>query len=202
MDTETVETPQLGAPYGGGFFGGILLINGIRHGIAWAPKQYQFSSEILDCDRRVIGGAGSFSDSIANTRALLEAGSPAAKRVTELTINGHTDWAIPARDVVEVGYRGLKPTTTKNYCSYRDEENPSSVPPGLLYTPDLPAQTLVEAFREGGTEAFDEDDVYWSSTIDPWGYAFCQYFNDGSQLHNFLDDSFLVRAVRQIRLNP
>ncbi len=201
MDTETLETPLLGAPYEGGYFGGILLINGIRHGIAWAPKQYQFRSEILDCDSRIIEAAGSFSDSAANTLALLEAGSPAAKQVSELTINGIQDWVLPARDVVEMGYRNLKPTTRKNYCSFRDGENPSSVPPGMLYTPDLPGQTLVEAFREGAEEAFDGD-VYWSSTIDPRGYAFCQDFDDGDQFSSNLYNVGLVRAVRQIRLDP
>ncbi len=202
MDTETLETPQLGAPYEGGFFGGILLINGIRHGIAWAPKQFQFRSKILDCSRsHVIEAAGSPCDSVANTSALLELGSPAAKKVAALTINGHADWALPAKDALELGYRYFKPSSCKNYCGFRDGENPSSLPQGLWYTPDMPAQTALEAFKKGGAEEFDAN-WYVSSTVTMKGYAFCQYFDSGNQGNDNLDLSHLVRAVRQIRLDP
>jgi hypothetical protein len=201
MDTVTQQIPQIGAPYEGGYFGGILLINGIRHAIAWAPKLSEIRSEILDCATRVIEGASNFSDSVANTKALLEAGSPAAKLVGALVINGCTDWAIPARDALELGYRYFKPTGRQNYCSFRDGENPSSWPPGFLYSPDMPSQTALDPFKDGGAEAFDAD-WYWSSTIDPRGYAFCQTFYGGGQNGYDLSYDYLVRAVRQIRLDP
>ena len=45
-----------------------------------------------------IAGARSFADGAANTRALLDSGHehPAAKAVSALTINGHSDYYLPA----------------------------------------------------------------------------------------------------------
>jgi hypothetical protein len=88
---------------------------------------------------------------------MAEAGSPLAQWARGLDINGNTDWCIPARDVLELGYRHLKPTTYENSCSFRDGDNPSSIPAGYPYTEQLPAQTAAEAFREGGAEAFEPD---------------------------------------------
>lgn len=191
--------PAIGTALEGGTFGGIINVNGTHKGIIWAPKAAgQIVAPLLP-EGSIIGAQSPF-DCAANMADLLAAGSPAAQQVAALNINGFADWLIPSRDVVELGYRHFKPTTRENYCSWRDGENANSVPPGWLYTETSPAQTALEAFQEGGAEAFDEA-IYWSSTLLPHGRtAFVQYFDLGIQNVTTLPNEFRVRAVRLIQL--
>lgn len=191
---------QIGTPIEGGFFGGVIDVYGTHKGIIWAPKKEGEIRSILLPKNKTVTGAGSPNDCSANTQALLDAGSPAAKKITALDINGFQEWLIPSRDVLELGYRHFKPTTQPNWCSWRDGENFNSVPPAWLYTPDFPAKTHHEAFQEGADEAFD-DTWYWSSTALPAGNtAFIQYFLRGTQYSLTLSADCRVRAVRLIQL--
>jgi len=195
-----MQIHQIGTATEGGFFGGVINVNGTNKGVIWAPKQEGEIRSIILPDDKVSVGVFSPCDCAANTRALLEAGSPAAQHIAGLTINGYQDWLVPSRDVLELGYRHFKPTGCRNYSSWRDGENPNSVPPGWLYTEETPPQTTMEAFREGGPESFDSA-WYWSSTVLPAGdTAFLQYFYDGSQGYYYLSAECRVRAVRLIQL--
>lgn len=194
------QTPQLGTFIEGGYFGGVINVNGIHKGVIWAPKKEGQIKSILLPGNNSIEGAGSPFDCAANMKALLAASSPAAQQIAGLDINGYQDWLIPSRDVLELGYRHFKPTEYENYCSWRDGENANSVPPGWLYTDTLPAQTAIDAFRDGGDEAFDEA-WYWTSTVLPRGNtAFIQTFCYGHQGYNYLSSECRVRAVRLIPL--
>lgn len=201
MQQLTTNT-AIGTAIEGGYFGGIINVAGQHKGIIWAPKKEGQIKSILLPPRKLVEGSGSQNDCAANMQALLAAGSPAAQRIAELNINGHTDWLIPSRDVLELGYRHFKPGAYENICSWRDGENANSVPPGWLYTSDSPAQTTLDAFKVDGEEAFDE---YWyvSSTVMPGGNtAFIQYFSYGYQLISTLSAECRVRPVRLIQLNP
>jgi hypothetical protein len=197
---QQTQTPQIGTAFEGGFFGGVINVNGHHKGVIWAPKKPgSFPAVLLDEDK-IVTDAGSPFDCLNNTLALLSAGSHAAKYVTGLKINGFQDWLIPSRDVLELGYRHFKPTTDTNWCSWRDGENHNSVPPGWLYTRQLPSQTSLEAFKAGGDEAFDVV-WHWSSTVHPDGdSAFIQHFFLGSQCDSALSAECRVRAVRLIQL--
>ncbi|KHK61143.1 hypothetical protein, partial [Pseudomonas frederiksbergensis] len=159
-----VTLPEIGQPFGGGFFSGITrdpatgkrylnITAGAEHELVGAWGKYGEKIE----------GADSFTDSRANTEAMAAAGSELAQKVIALDIGGFTDWAIPARDVQELQYRHFKPTTEANWAGRRDGDNPNSEPVGLLYTEESPTQTSIEAFQEGGPEAF-RDTWYWSSS--------------------------------------
>lgn len=190
----------IGSPLEGGFFGGIINVNGQHKAIIWAPKKLGSIKTHLLNSPNPVAGAGSPADCLTNTRALLAAGSPAAEFVTSLTIDGHNDWLIPSRDVLELGYRHFKPTAYENYASWRDGENANSIPPGWIYTPTEPAQTQLEAFRAEGEEAFDAA-WHWSSTVLPQGdTAFFQFFHYGCQDDYYLHAECRVRAVRLIQL--
>ena len=190
----------LGTAMEGGFFGGTINVAGLHKGVIWAPKKEGQIKAILLPQGRRANCAFSPMDCQANTQELLALGSPAAQQVTTLEIAGHKDWLIPSRDVLELGYRHFKPTTYPNYCSWRDGENPNSVPAGWLYTKERPAQTSLADFQEGSAEAFD-DYWYWSSTVLPNGEtAFCQYFLNGGQYGSILSAELRVRAVRLIQL--
>ena len=194
------DLPALGSPLNGGFFTGIINVNGVNFAIATAPKTLGESRQILLPNARMIDGARSTFDSVANTAALAEAGSPAALWAQSLNIEGNTSWVIPARDVVELQYRNFKPTTEENYCSWRDGDNPSSAPPGFIYTEESPAQTSAALFQEGGSEAF-ESEWYFTSTQDSAGYVSAQDFYDGEQSTSSVSHERRVRAVSMIQLN-
>jgi hypothetical protein len=188
-----------GAPFEGGFYGGQIRIGAALYAIAWAPKaQGELQGKWLGSHTGV-PGACSYFDSMANTRAMAEAGSELARQALALGINGFTDWCLPARDVLELAYRHLKPTSEENYA-YRSGDNPSSVPAGYPYTEAVPAQTAVEAFQEGGAEAFEEE-WYWSSTQYSDNLAWSQVFSDGNQSHNGKSYEARCRAVRLIQLS-
>jgi hypothetical protein len=182
----------------GGFFGGYINTPDGIFGIAWAPKALGEHEGVWLPKRKDVSGARSYFDCRANTLALAEAGSELAQKILALSINGCADWAIPSLDVLELGYRYLKPTARENYASFRDGDNPSSLPAGYPYTEDAPAQTEAAAFREGGDEAFAPS-WYWSSTQYSADDAWCQDFDNGNQYFNDKDNTLLARAVRRFK---
>jgi len=131
---------------------------------------------------------------------MAEAGSPIAKIALDANINGFTDWCIPARDALEMGYRYLKPTTRENSCTFRDGDNPSSLPAGYPYTKTNPVQTVAEAFREGGSEAF-EPVWHWSSTKYSSCSAWGQYFSYGYPYDILMSFEARVALCRLIPIN-
>lgn len=126
--------------------------------------------------------------------------APSTQQILALSIGGHNDWAIPARDQQELQYRNLKPTARENYCGGRDGDNPNSRPIGLLYTPESPTKTTVGAFREGGSEAF-QPSWYWSSSQRSANVAFDMDFVAGTQLNLAKYYELRVRPVRSVPLD-
>ncbi|MHB0820088.1 DUF1566 domain-containing protein [Stutzerimonas stutzeri] len=189
-----VTLPEIGAAYDGGFVTGFYQQDGQRFMIITAGREHELKGEWGNYGLK-IEGADSFTDSRANTEAMAAAGSELAQRVLALDIGGFTDWAIPARDVQELQYRNLKPTTEQNYCWGRDGDNPNSLPVGTLYTEESPAQTKLPAFKEGGPEAFQAR-WYWSSSQRSAYYAFCMDFEGGNQSYGGKGNECLVRPVR------
>ncbi len=191
----------IGAPFEGGFYGGQIRIGAALYAIAWAPKaQGEIVGTAWLDHYDSVPGATSCNDSAANTKAMAEAGSALAKWAQGLEIGGFTDWCVPARDVLELAYRHLKPTDDENATSFRDGDNPSSVPPGLPYTDTSPALTSVLAFRAGGPEAFDPQ-WYWSSTQYSSFHAWLQGFSNGFQISiGYKRFEARCRAVRMIQL--
>ena len=190
-----VTTPAIGQAFGGGFVTGVTVENGRRYLNITASADHELKGAW--CARGVIiEGAGSFTDSRSNTESMAAAGSELAQKVLALEIDGFTDWAIPARDVQELQYRHLKPTTEENYCWGRDGDNPNSLPIGQLYTAELPAQTALPAFQDDGEKAFSGS-WYWSSTQRSAYDAFTMYFADGDQISYAKSFELRVRPVRR-----
>lgn len=191
-----VTTPTIGQAYGGGFVTGITrdpatgkrslhITAGAAHELVGAWGKYGEKIE----------GADSLTDSLANTQAMAAAGSELAAKVLTLSIGGHNDWAIPARDVQELQFRHFKPGTDDNWQYGRSGDNPHSEPVGLLYSEQDPAQTIHGAFRDGEPEAFQQR-TYWSSTQRSAYYAFYVVFVVGGQ---GFSDKFLELRVRPVR---
>lgn len=198
---ETTSSLAHGAPFEGGFYGGIITIpNAPLHALVWAPKAQGEIKGIWLQSYKDVPNAASCFDSAGNTLAMAEAGSPIAKIALDAHINGYTDWCIPARDALEMGYRYLKPTNEENSCTFRDGDNPSSLPAGYPYTEASPSQTMAEVFRNDGLEAFDPV-WHWSSTQYSSYDAWSQDFDDGtsSDLNKMIEAR--VRFCRLIPLN-
>lgn len=186
--------PEIGQAYGGGLVSGFYLQDGKRYVSITAGAEHELTGEWGEYGVK-IEGADSLTDSRANTEAMAAAGSELAQQVLALEIGGHTDWAIPARDVQELQYRNLKPTADKNYAWGRDGENHSSLPPGELYSEESPVQTAIEAFEDGGPEAF-RPEWYWSSTQRSANGAFGMGFYAGFQDGIVKGFELRVRPVR------
>ncbi|WP_448120050.1 DUF1566 domain-containing protein [Pseudomonas veronii] len=191
-----VTTPAIGQAYGGGFVTGITRdpVTGQRFLNITAGAEHELVGKWGEYGEK-IEGADSFTDGLANTKAMAAAGSELAAKVLTLSIEGFTDWAIPARDVQELQYRHFKPTTEENWADARSGDNPNSEPVGLLYSEEDPAQTVHAAFQEGGAEAF-RDTWYWSSSQRSAYDAFLMLFDDGGQDFSAKDLELRVRPVR------
>lgn len=191
-----VTTPAIGQAYGGGFVTGVTRdpVTGQRFLNITAGAAHELVGKWGEYGEK-IEGSDSFTDSLANTQAMAAAGSELAAKVLALSIEGFTDWAIPARDVQELQYRHFKPTTEENWAGARSGDNPNSEPVGLLYSEEDPAQTAHASFQEGGAEAF-RDTWYWSSSQRSANTAFHVHFGDGGQLYGGKYDELRVRPVR------
>lgn len=191
-----VTTPAIGQAYGGGFVTGITRdpVTGKRYLHITAGAAHELVGKWGEYGEK-IEGADSFTDSLANTQAMAAAGSELAAKVLVLSIEGFTDWAIPARDVQELQYRHFKPTTEENWAGARSGDNPNSEPVGLLYSEEDPAQTAHAAFQDGGAEAF-RDTWYWSSSQRSAYTAFTMHFAGGYQGYGGKCHELRVRPVR------
>lgn len=188
--------PTIGEQAGGGYYFGMTIeLDGKRYLNYTAGAEHELKG-VWGKSGEDVPGARSYTDSRANTEAMAAAGSNVAQQCLGLAINGRNDWSIPARDVQELQYRNLKPTTDENYCSFRDGDNPSSVPVGYPYTEQSPAQTTVVAFQSGQPEAFSEA-WYWSSSQRSAIIAYFMLFVDGIQDGGIKGYERRVRPVRR-----
>ena len=193
------DLPAIGSALGGGWYTGVININGAPHALITASKCAEIEGE-WGCYGKTITGADSYADGLANTKAMAEAGSEIAQKVLAQTTSGFTDWAIPARDQQELQYRAFKPGDDENSCSFRDGDNPSSMPAGYPYTEQSPAQSSVDAFKIGGDEAFETSWYFASTQYAHYsdGYAWGQGFYYGLQDGLFKSGEYFVRPVRTL----
>ena len=188
-----------GEPFAGGFYVGRFQIQGDEYALIVSPWD---AGEIRDAEWGPYGDlieANSYCDGLANTRAMAAAGSELAKHMLSLQIGEHSDWYLPSRDELELCYRNLKPTDEPNASSYRDGDNPSSLPPGLPYNQAAPTQTAEPRFLSPNPEAFAPD-RYWTSTEQDTDSALQQEFSDGMQCDDVKRTTAYARAVRRVRV--
>ena len=104
---EIINLPEINASFQGGFYGGQILVDGQNHAIVWAPEKTEIVGSWMDKDIDV-KLAKSNVDSMSNTIAMAAAGSQIASVALSSEINGFTDWCIPAKDVLDIGYKNSK----------------------------------------------------------------------------------------------
>lgn len=191
-----------GTPFAGGFYAGRFLLDGAEYALIVAPKALgEHQPAAWGEYGQNIEGARSCNDGRANTEAMAAAGGALAQWALTLDIADHKDWYIPSRDELELCYRNLKPSTQENWASFRDGDNPSSVPVGYPYTEESPAQTTAAEFQEGGGEAFQDQWYHTSTQYSPVS-AWVQYFGGGLQNLVHKVSARRAVAVRRYKVTP
>lgn len=97
-----------GTTFGGGIYAGRFFIGGQAYALVLAPKgEGELDKTPWNSAMKRITGAESYCDGLANTEAMVKAGSALAKWTRGLTIGGHADWYVPSRLELFVAYGEL-----------------------------------------------------------------------------------------------
>ena len=167
--------PAFGAEFGGGFFGGEIVTDGVRYALIVAPKAEgeKTDLEYKLKDRGTTDGTASDDEGLTNSNLVNDTNHPAAHFCRSLKIAEHDDWYLPSRDELTHIWMNLGPNRRN--------------------TPDL--------FKSGAVEAF-EGSWYWSSTehASYSYYAWVVGFGIGTQNLDVKDLNFGVRAVRRLKI--
>jgi hypothetical protein len=92
-----------------------------------------------------------------NTRSMDYNGSPIARQVTELNINGFTGWFLPSSDELDLMYRNLK---EKGLGGFSDNWYWSSSQSWVNYNEYDHQQAMAQHFGHGGQYNCSKDDNY------------------------------------------
>jgi hypothetical protein len=208
--------PLLGSFWEGGFFAGYIshtADGNPTHGLIVAPKAQGYldgSSTPLNPVAWIAAGgttppgATSPYDGAANTAIIANGSHPAADYCAALTINGFSDWYLPALYELDIAYHNQKPNATSNDTSWGI--NDYSVPKRTVTrTAEAPAQTSIAQFQEGNFQQGSNQSyvatAHWSSnagstTSVAWGFIFA----DGRQIELSKNSLQRVRAFRRFAL--
>lgn len=224
--TDTALTIDVAGIEGSGTFSDWSVMARFRIIVAPKASGENVSITLKNANTAFPTACQTLTEGFAATQAMRDANTstvyPAAHWARNLSIGGHTDWYIPARDELELCWRNLKPVTNDNYTaanrptgqsfsyanngSYGDTANThglnnNSSPAGAAYTATVPSQTASTAFQSGGAEAFTfGSNYYWSSSeysaSGVWGQHWAPTY-PGYQYTIGKASAFRLRAVRR-----
>lgn len=212
----------------GGFFAGIITQGGDDFAIIVSPRA---QGQAINIQWKNTASAGPIATRTLNngasaTAAMVADGNatvyPAAHFCNNLSINGFSDFYMPARDELELCYRNLKPSTNPPNTNTRDKStfvypegndvagdtigvNRNSIPTGSAYTSNNPARTSLSIFQTAGSEGFPPGEWWSSSDFSdaelPSQLAWRQNVGDnGFQGGTFKTSDRRVRAVRRVKI--
>ena len=207
--------PAIGTQTQGGYIGAYISLNqdGVAtHQLIVSPKASGYSTKVYNATGA--STPNTFSAKIAgptNTDSLNAQPSVylAAAYVKGLTINGYSDWYLPAYYELEAIYYNLKPNTTNNYVGSIDGidlgVNPYAVPKRTTAWTETgaPFQTSVTAFQTSNSE------TYAGAPFPPWyvtsnssggSLIFMNFDAGGFTGFTGGTSTFPVRAIRRVAL--
>ena len=112
-----------------------------------------------------------------------------------LTINGYSDWYLPAKSEADAAYVNLKPSSISNDTS--SGINDYSVPKRTSnYTTSSPTTTTATAFQSGNSESIDTTYI-WTSTATSGTQGYVLYFANGYSFAIARNSNEAVRAFRR-----
>jgi hypothetical protein len=196
----------IGQPFGGGFYAGKIAVGGggvATHYLVIADKTLGESSGLQWGPAFVTTGITSVINGPTNSSSLAALGATyaAATFCEGLTINGYTDWYLPAKNELEVIYYNLKFGAQLNYTGAGSNANAVAPEPiSTNYSATSPQQTAAVAFRTGGSQALTYPDNYWSSTENSFFLAASLVSPDG-QFGGFFKTGttgYRTRAIRRV----
>ena len=165
-----------GEPLEGGYFGCINTVAGTRYAVIQAPKALGESAPIAwKTTNDASSGTDRNDDGLANANAQNNASHPLFQWARRLVINGKSDWAPPAYNVIQELAAKMRPALAEN-----------------------------SRFKPGGAEAYEVATVpqYWSATQHPSYTKLAWYvdFSTGAVNGNAKSYASRARAVRRIIL--
>ena len=201
IGTRTQGPTTLGEFWQGGYYAGKIAFGGNTYYLLVSPAASGQSQQLWATTPLQTSLGLSTYDGATNTSELNSATFPAAQWCAGLTINGYSDWYLPALYELEICYYNLKPTTDNNVTTVGS--NAYAVPArGSNYTTSVPGQTSVVAFREGNSEAFASGSGQrtWTSTNPSSTSTSARRItmDDGTQATNDKDLNYYVRAIRKV----
>jgi hypothetical protein len=197
--------PEIGAAYGGGFFGGQIstgqtgvadynLVVSSHAGSGGLTGQLLSYNNSAPLTASEIDGPG-------NSVTLASTGT-AAPFCNNLVLGGFSDWYLPAMKELNAVYYNLKPGTGGNEVSgssnlFAVPSRPNNNTGGA--NAGNPFRTSVAIFQTNGQEAFREQN-YWSSTSANanYGRSMDFYSGGGQNTNQFRYGSKPVRAFRRV----
>lgn len=196
-------SPTIGGAYAGGYYAGQINVSGTIYNLVVSDASVGQARKPWKTGGGGTTGVTSLINGPTNSATLAALGSnyEAATFCENLNSGGYTDWYMPALYELEVMYYYLKPSTALN-VDYRGA-NPYAVSPEPIntnHTTTNPAQTTVNAFKLGQSQAF-ADFFYYTSAEDA-GNPTNAVDVDFNNFYNDIDakgyTSFYVRACRRV----
>jgi hypothetical protein len=113
MTTKELEIPTAaGAKFAGGIFAGRFFVGNQAYALIVADAFDGERTEIEWGSLKMVNGAVSYSDGLANTKAMAAAKSALAEWALALRIGGFDDWYIPSRLESLIAFGELQQTET------------------------------------------------------------------------------------------
>lgn len=99
-----------GAPFAGGIYAGRFFVGAQAHALIIAPADVGELGKTAWGGLKMVAGAASYNDGLANTQAMAAAGIKLAKWARALRIGDFDDWYLPSRLELLVAFGELQST--------------------------------------------------------------------------------------------
>lgn len=171
---------EIGQPFGGGFYAGDFEYpDGRWFKLIVSGANDELTNTAWKTTNSSTVDTDSEYDGWANTQAMILAGAhlhPAANFASIINEESSiNDWYLPAKDEMAL------------ICQNLRRSSPTAPP----------------NFQSGGSEAFHQNDYYWTSTQHSTAHAWQQsFYVDGDQAYNAKDSGRRVRLIRRIPFTP